>query len=469
MSVLWTSAEAEAATLGAAGTPFAASGVSIDTRTLKPGDLFVALNGAMRDGHEFVRAAFAAKASAALVSRKPPGISETASLLTVANTLRALEDLGRASRARCHAKIIAVTGSAGKTTTKEMLRLACGALGATHASAASYNNHWGVPLSLASMPKEAEFGIFEIGMNHFGEIRSLVSFVRPHVALITTIAPAHLEFFGSCEAIADAKSEIFEGIVPGGAAVLPADSPYAERLRARAKQANVGRILSFGKEAGADARLVSLQDCAEGMRIEVQVLGREAHFRLQASGLHLAINAVGALLAVAAAEGDTLNAAAALSTFSALKGRGARSRISFRGGPIEIVDESYNANPASMAAALDVLSRLEPAAAGRRIAVLGDMLELGTEGPALHASLVKNIDDARVDLIFLAGPAMRALWDVLPASRRGAYAETSGALAPQVVNAVRAGDVVLVKASNGIRMSQIVEALKKSDQKGEAA
>jgi UDP-N-acetylmuramoyl-tripeptide--D-alanyl-D-alanine ligase len=469
MSVLWTSAEAEAATLGAASAPFAASGVSIDTRTLKPGDLFVALNGDARDGHEFVRAAFAAKASAALVSRTPPGVSERASLLTIANTLRGLEDLGRASRARSHAKIIAVTGSAGKTTTKEMLRLACGALGATHASAASYNNHWGVPLSLASMPREVEFGIFEIGMNHFGEIRSLVSFVRPHVALITTIAPAHLEFFGSCEAIADAKSEIFESIVPGGAAVLPADSPYAERLRARAKQANVGRILSFGKGEGADARLVSLQDSAEGMRIEAQVLGREAHFRMQASGLHLAINAVGALLAIAAAEGDTLNAAAALANFSALKGRGARSPIPFRDGTIEVVDESYNANPASMAAALDVLSRLEPAAGGRRIAVLGDMLELGTEGPVLHASLARNIDDARVDLVFLAGPAMGTLWDVLPASRRGAYAETSAALAPQVVNAVRAGDVVLVKASNGIGMSKVVEAFTGSDQKGEAA
>jgi UDP-N-acetylmuramoyl-tripeptide--D-alanyl-D-alanine ligase len=468
MSVLWTSAEAEAATLGRASVPFTATGMSIDTRTLKPGDLFVALKGDARDGHAFVRAALDAKASGALVSHVAANVDDNAPLLIVANTLRGLEDLARASRARCHAKIIAVTGSAGKTTTKEMLRLACGALGSTHASAASYNNHWGVPLSLASMPRETEFGIFEIGMNHFGEIRSLVSFVRPHVALVTTIAPAHLEFFGSCEAIADAKSEIFEGIVAGGAAIVPADSPYAERLRARAKQANAGRVLSFGKEAGADARVASVEDSADGMRIEAAILGREVHFRLQASGVHLAANAVAALLAVAAADGDVLNAAAALSSFTALKGRGARACIDFRGGAIELIDESYNANPASMAAALDVLSRSEPVSGGRRVAVLGDMLELGANGPSLHAALAKDIENARADLVFLAGPLMQALWNAIPASRRGGYAETSAALTPQVLSVIRPGDIVLVKASNGIRMSHIVEALKASE-KGEAA
>ncbi len=468
MSALWNSAEAEAATLGRAHVPFAATGISIDTRTLKPGDLFVALKGDARDGHAFVRTALDAKASAALVSHVPEGVSESAPLLSVANVLRGLEDLARASRARSHAKIIAVTGSAGKTTTKEMLRLACGALGSTHASAASYNNHWGVPLSLASMPEETEFGISEIGMNHFGEIRSLVGLVRPHVALITTIAPAHLEFFGSCEAIADAKSEIFEGIVPGGVAVIPADNPYTERLHARAKQANTGRILSFGTDSGADARIVSFQDSADGMRIEAEVLGRATHFRLQASGAHLAANAVGALLAVAAADRDVLNAAAALSSFTPLKGRGAHARIDFRRGIIELIDESYNANPASMAAALDVLSRSEPASGGRRVAVLGDMLELGENGASLHAALAKDIEAARADLVFLAGPLMQVLWDALPASRRGGYTETSAELAPQVLNAIRPGDVVLVKASNGIRMSHIVNALK-AGEKGEAA
>ena len=246
MSALWTSAEMEAATLGHASAPFEAGGISIDTRTLRPGDLFVALQGEARDGHDFVAAAFDARAAAALVARDPGHLPKGAELLTVGHTQRGLEDLARAARARTNAHIVAVTGSAGKTTTKEMLRLAFGALGRTHASAASYNNQWGVPLTLAAMPRDTEFGVIEIGMNHFGEIRALAGFARPHVALITTIAPAHLEFFGNCEAIADAKSEIFEGLVPGGTALIPADSPYAGRLLARARQAHVGRILTFG-------------------------------------------------------------------------------------------------------------------------------------------------------------------------------------------------------------------------------
>ena len=266
---LWTSAEAEAATLGKASRAFSVNGLSIDTRTLKEGDLFVALQGDNRDGHNFVRAAFDAKAGAAMVAHTSdvPG-----PLLTVGHTQRGLEDLARAARARSNAKILAVTGSAGKTTTKEILRLACNALGRTHASAASYNNHWGVPLSLASLPRDAEYGIFEVGMNHFGELRNLVSLVKPHVALITTIAPAHLEFFGTCEAIADAKSEIFEGLLPGGAALIPADSPYAERLKARARQAQVSRIVSFG--SSGDARLVSFAPDGEGMRVKADILGR---------------------------------------------------------------------------------------------------------------------------------------------------------------------------------------------------
>lgn len=458
MTPLWSSAEAEAATLGRASAPFAATGISIDTRALKPGDLFVALKGDSRDGHLFAGAALKAQASAALVSHKPADANGP--LLMVANTLRGLEDLGRAARARSHAKILAVTGSAGKTTTKEMLRLACGALGSTHASSASYNNHWGVPLSLASMPREAEYGVFEIGMNHFGEIRGLVSMVRPHAALITTIAPAHLEFFGSCEAIADAKSEIFEGIAAGGSAVIPSDSPYAERLRARAKQANVSRVLSFGSSVHADARIVSRQDVSEGMRVEANVLGRDVHFRLRASGAHLASNALGALLTVAAIEGDVLNAAAALSDFSALKGRGARARLPFGSGSIELIDESYNANPASMAAALESLANLQPQAGGRRIAVLGDMLELGEDAAALHAGLANTIDSAHVDLVFASGPLMQAVWEALPQSRRGTYAESSAELAPQLLAALQPGDAVLVKGSFGSRMSAVIEALK---------
>ncbi len=452
MSALWTSAEAEAATLGRASHAFAAQGLSIDTRTLKEGDLYIAIKGENRDGHDFIAAAFEAKAAGALVSYKPQGVAADAPLLTVANTQRGLEDLARAARARSDAKIVAVTGSAGKTTTKEMLRLAFGALGPTHASGASFNNHWGVPFSLAGLPRAAAFGVFEIGMNHFGEIRSLVSFVRPHAALITTIAPAHLEFFGSCEAIADAKSEIFEGIVPGGAAIIPSDNPYAERLVARAKQSRVARILRFGAKPGCDARLLSYDDSAEGARVKADILGKPVEFRIGAPGLHIAGNALGALLCVAAVDGDVLNAAAALKEFTALKGRGAR----FSAGGVDVIDESYNANPASMSVALALLAK----APSRRIAVLGDMLEMGPDGSAHHAGLAPAIAAARADLVFLCGPQMKNLWDALPAQLRTAYASNSAELAVALVAALKPGDTVLVKGSNGIRMSVIIEALK---------
>ena len=458
MSTLWTSADAEAATLGKASSPFKVTGISIDTRTLQPGDLFVALQGEARDGHEFVKAAFEAKAAAALVARDPGNLPKGATCLTVGHTQRGLEDLARASRTRSHGKIIAVTGSAGKTTTKEMLRLAFGALGRTHASAASYNNQWGVPLTLAAMPRDTDYGVIEIGMNHFGEIRSLVSFARPHVALITTIAPAHLEFFGNCEAIADAKSEIFEGIAPGGAALIPADSPYAARLIARAHQAHVSRVLTFGAGNSADARLIATRDHDGGQTVDAEILGRALSIRIAAPGAHIAANAVGALLAVAEAEGDILNAAAALSRFEALKGRGAQFRVAIAGGHIDVIDESYNANPASMAAALSLLGAAETR--GRRIAVLGDMLEMGPGGTAHHAAIAKDIELEKVDLVFANGAQMQALWEALPASRRGAYGATSSDIAPKLIETLAPGDTVLVKGSLGSKMAVIIDALK---------
>jgi UDP-N-acetylmuramoyl-tripeptide--D-alanyl-D-alanine ligase len=452
MTALWTSEEAQGATLGIPSRIFEVNGLSIDTRTLRKNDLFVALRGESRDGHDFVKSAFDAGAGAALVTHRPADVASTLALLTVANTQRALEDLAVAARARSDARIIAVTGSAGKTTTKEILRIALGALGATHASAASYNNHWGVPLSLASLPRDARYGVFEIGMNHFGEIRSLVGFVRPHVALVTTIAPAHLEFFGTCEAIADAKSEIFEGIAPGGAALIPSDSPYAERLVARARQAHVSRILKFGANAHSDARLTDYAEVEDGAHIKADICGTPVEFRIGAPGKHVAENAVGALLAVAMADGDVLNAAAALRQFTALKGRGAR----FTAGGVDVIDESYNANPASMAAALALLG----SAKGRRIAVLGDMLEMGPDGIAHHTGLAEPIERARADLVFVCGTQMKSLWDVLPASRRGGYAATSAELAAPLMAALKPGDTVLVKGSLGSKMAVIIDALK---------
>jgi len=452
VSALWTSEEAQGATLGVPSRIFEVNGLSIDTRTLAKGDLFVALKGENRDGHDFVQAAFDAGAEAALVARRPADVASNAALLAVANTQRALEDLAVAARARSDARIVAVTGSVGKTTTKEILRLAFGALGSTHASASSYNNHWGVPLSLASLPRDARYGVFEIGMNHFGEIRALVGFVRPHVALITAIAPAHLEFFGTCEAIADAKSEIFEGTAPGGAALIPSDSPYAERLVARAHQAHVARIFKFGALAGSDARLIDYSERGESAIAKADICGTPVEFRVGALGRHIAENAVAALLAVKSVDGDVLNAAAALRQFTALQGRGAR----FSAGGVDVIDESYNANPVSMAAALALLG----GAKGRRIAVLGDMLEMGPQSSAHHAGLAIAVEAARADLVFLCGTQMQSLWEALPASRRGGYAPNSAKLAPLVSAVLRKGDTVLVKGSLGSAMAVVVDALK---------
>lgn len=446
MNVLWTSEEIERATLGRASEPFAVTALSLDSRKLHPGSLYLAIKGENKDGHDFVANAFEHQAAGALVSKPVSG----GPTITVAHTQRALEDMARAARARSEGTIIGVTGSAGKTTTKEMLKRAFAVLGQTHASGASFNNHWGVPFSVASLPREARYGVFEIGMNHFGEIRNLVTFVRPHIALITTIAPAHLEFFGNCEAIADAKSEIFEGLLPGGSALLPVDSPYCERLRARAKQVGVSNILTFGSAQCADARLIGAEEVENGVRLKAEVLGKHIDALIGAPGAHIASNALGALLAVAVAGGDVARAAEALREFEALKGRGQRIHV----GGIEIIDESYNANPASMAAALSLLAK----APGRKIAVLGDMLELGPESPALHAGLASHL--AVADRIFLCGPYMKSLFEALPAGQLNAYAANSAELAPVVAAAVRNGDTVLVKGSNGSRMTAVIEALK---------
>jgi UDP-N-acetylmuramoyl-tripeptide--D-alanyl-D-alanine ligase len=452
---LWNAEEAVLATGGKAAGQWSASGVSIDTRSLEKGDLFIALKGE-RDGHDFVSAALEKGAAAAMVSRVPGNLGSGAPLLLVGDTQTGLEALGRASRARSSAKIAAVTGSAGKTTTKEMLRVMLGPAGPVTASAASYNNHWGVPLSLARMGRDTVYGVFEIGMNHAGEIRALVRQVRPHVALITTIAPAHLEYFGNVEAIADAKAEIFEGVEPGGAAILPADNPQFTRLAAHARAAGVHRILSFGSRAGADARLISAEPEGEGQKITADIAGKRIVFGVGAKGVHIAMNALAALLAVRELGADVDAAAASLSQFTALKGRGQR----FSAGSIEIIDESYNANPASMAAALGILGQTQPKPPGRRVAVLGDMLELGEMGAQLHRSLADPIMGAHADLVFLCGPQMASLWQALPARLRGAYAEKSSELAPELTRVLRAGDVVLVKGSFGSRMSVIIDALK---------
>ena len=457
---LWT-VEAMAAAMGCARTsslPESVCGISIDSRTIAPGEAFFAIKGDSRDGHDFVPAAIKAGAALAVVEdRQRSRFGEEIAVLLVADVLGALRDLARAARGRSKAKIVAVTGSVGKTGTKEALRLALAKQGETHASAASYNNHFGVPLSLARCPETARFAIFELGMNHAGEIEPLARLVRPHVAIITAIEPVHLEFFPSVDAIADAKSEIFLGLERGGTAVLNRDSGQFARVANNARAAGVEHLFSFGQSAGADAQLLACALDGEGSNVRARILGTELTYRLGAPGRHLAMNSLAVLAAIEILGEDVRAAAAALDELRPASGRGARVSIDGPGGTFLLIDESYNANPASMRAALAVLGQASRAA--RRIAVLGDMLELGPAASSLHRDLAETITSADIDLVFCCGPLMRGLWDALPASRRGSYSPTSAELAEHVLAAIEPGDIVMVKGSLGSRMGAVVKAL----------
>ena len=437
-------------------------GLSIDTRTIKPGEAFFAIQGENRDGHEFVEAALQAGAGLAVVARrKMAAMPQGAPLLIADDALAGLNDLAKASRARSQAKIVAVTGSVGKTGTKEALRLVLGRQGETHASAASYNNHWGVPLSLALMPQSAKFGVFEIGMNHAGEITPLTKLVRPHVAIVTTIAPVHLEFFGTLAAIADAKAEIFLGVEPGGTAVLNADNPQFAHLKRAAQVAGVKHIVAFGESGGADAHLAKVSLQAETSTVQASILGRDVTYKLGAPGRHVVENSLAVLAAAQLLGADLALAALALADLKAPAGRGERVTLELPGGAVLLIDESYNANPVSMRAALALLGQVPMKGMGRRIAVLGDMLELGPDGAALHADLADAVTGNAVDLVFCSGPLMKSLWDALPSGRRGGYADTSAALEPEILGAIAANDAVMIKGSLGSRMSPIVKALRR--------
>ncbi len=455
MSPLWTgTALAEAVGGRFTGpVPDAITGISIDTRTLAPGDLFVALVGDSGDGHDHVAAALAKGAVAALVHRDPgsdPGSDpgDAPRLLRVADTFRALHALGAAGRARFEGSVVAVTGSVGKTTTKDMLRTALSAIGPTHAAQASYNNHWGVPLTLARMPAEARFAVIEIGMNHPGEIAPLAALARPQVAIVTTVAATHIGLMGSLDAIALEKSALFAALQPGGVAIFPADAPHAERLVAAAERAGATMV-----RIGREVRLDRLTLRADGSDATAQLGERGVALRLAAPGRHMAQNALVCLAAVAALGADPERAAAALAGFAPGDGRGALRPI--LDGTAFLLDESYNASGVSIRAALDVL-RLLPAT--RRVAVLGDMLELGEFARTEHESLNHSVRES-ADVVYCSGPMMKFLFDSLPDSIRGAHAADARALAPLVRDALRPGDVVLVKGSHGSRMRDIVAAL----------
>jgi UDP-N-acetylmuramoyl-tripeptide--D-alanyl-D-alanine ligase len=439
------------------------NGISIDSRTVAAGDIFVAIKGDSNDGHDYVAKALQAGAGVAIVSRTTPEMEAAGPLLVVKDDpLRALEAMGRRARARSSAGIIAVTGSVGKTSTKEMLRVALSASGETHASAASFNNHWGVPLTLARFSRKSAFGVFEIGMNHGGEITPLVGMVRPQVAIITTIAASHLGHFKSLDEIADAKAEIFTGVVPGGYAVINRDTPYFNHLSKAARACGVVNIISFGEHPEADARMLQVALKPDCCCITADLMGERVTYKLGMPGKHMAVNSLAVLAAAKLVGADLARAALALSEAKPAKGRGTQVRLQHPEGDVLMLDESYNANPASVAAALALLAQMKPGKNGRRIAVLGDMLELGEFGPDLHRGIAKDIAAQGTDMLYAAGPLMQHLWDATPSDKRGAYALTSQALLPEVLAGLRPGDCVMIKGSLGSRMGLIAEALRKA-------
>lgn len=469
--MLWTSDDAVKATGGQVTKAWAASGVSIDTRTLQPGELFVALKD-VRDGHDFVAQALEKGAAAALVSRVPDGVAKDAPLLIVPDVLKALEALGAFARARTQAKVVGVTGSVGKTSTKEMLRAILAGQGKTHAAEASYNNHWGVPLTLARMPQDADFAVIEIGMNHPGEIAPLARLARLDVAMVTTVAPAHLEAFDSVEGIAHEKASIFDGLRPGGVAVFNADIEWTPVLRAKARAVGATPV-AFGAAEGADYRLLTAQLCDEATVCQASRRGVPMLFKVSSPGRHFALNALGALAVAEALGADPMIAAHDLGRWMPPAGRGQRERIMLdlvEETFFDLIDDAFNANPASMAASLDMLIAAKPTdgigrvGGGRRIAILGDMLELGPTEGALHAAIAGHPGLAAVHVIHCVGPRMKALHAALPRQQRGEWVETAAELAPRVRSLIDAGDILLVKGSKGIKVSLVVDVLRKMGQ-----
>jgi UDP-N-acetylmuramoyl-tripeptide--D-alanyl-D-alanine ligase len=459
---LWTLADLVAATGGRiVGRPDTAiTGVSIDSRTIAEAEAFFAVRGDSRDGHEFVAAALARAAGVCVVAEERLAeLPADGRYLVVADVLEALRGTARAARARTRARIVAITGSVGKTSTKEALRHVLSVQGRTHASVASYNNHWGVPLTLARMPADSDWGIVEIGMNHAGEITPLVALVRPDVAVVTTIAPVHLEYFADLAAIAEAKAEIFSGIEPGGTAVIDGDIAETALLARRARERGVA-VVRFGRGEDCEARLLQMHLQAECSTVMASIGGRSITYKIGAPGRHVVKNSL-AVLAVADLVGaDLARAGLALAEAAAPKGRGARHLLHLGHGEAILIDESYNANPASMRAAIDLLGQADVGLKGRRIAVLGDMLELGTRGERLHAELVEALTAARVDRCYLAGPLMHALWLELPPEMQGGWAPNSRELEASVIAAVQPDDAIMIKGSNSSRMMPIVDALK---------
>jgi UDP-N-acetylmuramoyl-tripeptide--D-alanyl-D-alanine ligase len=457
---LWTSDAAERATGGRSTRPWQATGVAIDSRATGRGDLFVALEGPTNDGHDYVAQALARGAVAAMVRRaRADALPKDLPLLVVDDTQAALEALGGAARARSTARIAAVTGSVGKTGVKEALRAALTEQGPTAASVKSFNNQWGVPLSLARMGADTRYGVFEIGMNHPGEIAPLARQVAPHVALITTVEAVHLGYFASIAAIADAKADIFEGMAADGVAVLNHDNPFYHHLARMARERGVRRILSFGAHPDSSVRLVDATVGAETSRVVAMVGTERFTYDVGLPGRHWVSNSLGVLAALSALGADVARGAASLAKLTPLPGRGERHRIDLGCGVMTVIDESYNASPAALKAALQVLAATQPERGGRRIAVLGDMLELGDQAPSMHAAFATCAQAKGIDLVFTVGHHMTHLRDALPAAMRAGHAADAEGILGAVLEEVRGGDVVLVKGSRGIKLERVVAGL----------
>ena len=459
---LWSGHELALALDGAVWgeAPAAIGGASIDTRTLQRGDAFFAIRDA-RDGHDFVPDAFARGAALCVVdAARAREFAHLGPLCVVDHPLRAMERAGMARRAKLAAGVIAVTGSVGKTGTKEALKHILSRQGPTMAPVGSYNNHWGVPLTLVRTPADARYAVYEIGMSNPGEIAPLARMARPDVAIITTVQAVHLAAFPSVDAIADEKAAIYDGLPAHGVAVANADIPQAARLKAHAMAGRAGRVVTFGESEGADARLLSCSLQADLSTVVASIMGQRVTYKIGSPGRHIVMNSLAVLAAVKLIGADLALAALSLADLTPPQGRGARQKLLAPGGALTLIDESYNANPASVRAALDNLSRLEPGRGGRRIAVLGDMLELGPSGPEMHRALAEAIAAAGVDLVFVCGPLMRHLYDALPTGRRGAYAAASAGLEALLLDAVRSGDVITVKGSLGSKMGPLVAALR---------
>ena len=453
---LWTSAEIEAATGGRlSGAPFEAAGITYNSREIVPGDLFLALKGA-RDGHDFAASAFEAGATGAITERPVEGGPS----VVVPDTLRALEALGVASRERApQVRRGAVTGSVGKTSVTQAIKAGLDLAGPAHASIKSYNNHIGVPLTLARMPRSTERAVFEIGMNAPGEIAPLSRFVRPHAACVTTVGPVHIEAFADGEAgVAREKAAIFEGLAEGGTAIFNADNAFASVLDDTARGLGA-RIATFGSDAGCDARLIDFQPHDGGARVKAELFGRPVDFALSQSGFHWGLNSLCVLLMLDALDVPLETGLAALADFQPLAGRGQVTRVAAPGGAFTLIDESYNANPLSMAAGFRSLGAKPVAPGGRRIVVLTDMLELGDRSRDLHEGLARPIEAAGLDLVHAAGPEMKRLHDALPPSRRGLWRETAAELAAEAGGLAGANDIVMVKGSNGSKASLVAKAL----------